>query len=207
MKMARPPGNHPLWEREWVTFENFLRWNGLSFPAKSSILDAGCGNRGLEQGALARGFTYTGLDIEDADFDTDDLPLDDATIDVAFSLATLEHLFRPEHFLSEVRRSLKPGGLMLITVPNIEFSGTAFWDNPGHNKPFTRKSLRKLLEISGFEVVVVYPGLRMKPRWMYEGRARFRLAASLPISKNIVSGPLVAISGRARSIAIVARNP
>ena len=129
------------------------------------------------------------------------------SIDIVFSLATLEHLHRPELFLAELNRVLKPGGVLLVTVPNIEFSKSEFWDNPGHRKPFTRKSLGSLIELFGFEVVALYPGLRCKPKWMYGGRYSFFLAAHLPLRKNYEAGPLVPFSGRARSIAAVALKP
>lgn len=45
------------------------------------------------------------------------LPLKDESIDVALSLAVLEHLDRPDVFLQEVHRVLKPGGMVLLTTP------------------------------------------------------------------------------------------
>lgn len=45
------------------------------------------------------------------------LSLQDQSIDVALSLAVLEHLDKPEVFLSEVHRVLKPGGTVLLTTP------------------------------------------------------------------------------------------
>ena len=204
IKRELAPGTRALWEREWQTFENFVKWNNLSFPQRGTVLDAGCGLRGLEAGALARGFSYIGLDIDDADFETDELPLESGSVNVAFSLATLEHLSRPEKFVSEINRVLVPGGLFFATVPNIKFAKESFWDNPGHVKPFTSKSLQQFVGLFGFEVRAVYPGMRGKPRWMYEMPAPFSFAARMPIRRNFVRGPLVAISGRANSVALVA---
>lgn len=48
----------------------------------------------------------------------DALPmLEDSSIDVALSLAVLEHLDKPDVFLKEVYRVLRPGGVLLLTTP------------------------------------------------------------------------------------------
>jgi len=43
--------------------------------------------------------------------------LPDASIDVALSLAVLEHLDAPDVFAKEVYRTLRPGGVLLLTTP------------------------------------------------------------------------------------------
>lgn len=43
--------------------------------------------------------------------------LPDASIDVALSLAVLEHLDEPDVFAREVYRVLRPGGVLLLTTP------------------------------------------------------------------------------------------
>lgn len=45
------------------------------------------------------------------------LKQEDASIDVCISLAVLEHLDRPQEFLAEVYRVLKPGGRIVLTTP------------------------------------------------------------------------------------------
>ena len=45
------------------------------------------------------------------------LPMEDQSVDVALSLAVLEHLDRPEVFGREVCRVLRPGGVLLLTTP------------------------------------------------------------------------------------------
>lgn len=47
----------------------------------------------------------------------DELSMASDSIDVALSLAVLEHLERPDTFLKEAYRVLKPGGLLLLTTP------------------------------------------------------------------------------------------
>ncbi len=45
------------------------------------------------------------------------LPIESESVDVGLSLAVLEHLDKPNVFLQEAYRVLKPGGMMLLTTP------------------------------------------------------------------------------------------
>ena len=45
------------------------------------------------------------------------IQLPDASVDVALSLAVLEHLDKPEVFLRELYRIVRPGGVVLLTTP------------------------------------------------------------------------------------------
>lgn len=45
------------------------------------------------------------------------LPMADASVDVALSLAVLEHLDQPAVFVKELYRVVKPGGVVLLTTP------------------------------------------------------------------------------------------
>jgi len=47
-----------------------------------------------------------------------DLPIADATVDVVVSFETLEHVADHQRFLSEVRRVLRPGGLLIVSTPD-----------------------------------------------------------------------------------------
>lgn len=47
------------------------------------------------------------------------VPLEDASFDLIYSDFVLEHVEKPEEFLSEVRRLLKPGGVYLFRTPNM----------------------------------------------------------------------------------------
>lgn len=48
----------------------------------------------------------------------DALPIEDASFDLAVSIAVLEHVERPGRFLGEVARVLRPGGAFVSLTPN-----------------------------------------------------------------------------------------
>ena len=78
----------------------------------------------------------------------------------------LEHLVDPEALLRECRELLKPGGTLLVSVPNVanitvrlallfgrfNYAPRGILDRT-HLKFFTGKSARRLLEAAGLEVV------------------------------------------------------
>lgn len=72
----------------------------------------------------------------------------------------LEHLFDPAAYLDEARRILKPGGRLIVQVPNADswqfLILGEYWngvDIPRHLLHFRAKDLQSLLENCGFELV------------------------------------------------------
>jgi len=47
------------------------------------------------------------------------LPLEDQSVDLAFSIYMMEHAARPVSFIREIRRVLRPGGFYLALTPNL----------------------------------------------------------------------------------------
>jgi len=98
-----------------------------------ALLDIGCGMGRISLELQNRGYDVTGIDFSSvavrraverrvkaqvSDVDADGLRFPDATFDVAWAGDVIEHLFDPIFALKEVRRVLKPGGVLLMTVPN-----------------------------------------------------------------------------------------
>jgi SAM-dependent methyltransferase len=95
------------------------------------------------------------------------LPYADSVFDVAACLAVLEHVFDPYLLVGELVRVLKPGGQLIVEVPNLAFLAhrvalllgklprTAFnepgWDG-GHLHYFTFGALKELLTSNGIRV-------------------------------------------------------
>jgi 2-polyprenyl-3-methyl-5-hydroxy-6-metoxy-1,4-benzoquinol methylase len=148
----------------------FLRACGLR---SGRILDVGCGagfflraldpasfdRYGVEispqaaksaERSLGPGGVFTGTLI-DAGFS-------ESTFDVVTLWSTLEHTDQPRANLIEVRRILKPGGTLIVQMPNIAslqarlFRGKWFaLDAPRHRYHFSPDTLAALLAATGFK--------------------------------------------------------
>lgn len=68
------------------------------------------------------------------------IPLPDASIDVAVSFETYEHFGEHELFLAELRRILRPNGLVIISTPDRDiYSGPGIPPNPYHVREVNRE--------------------------------------------------------------------
>jgi SAM-dependent methyltransferase len=81
------------------------------------------------------------------------LPLADGTADIVTALDVIEHVEDDRRAVAEMLRILKPGGIIVITVP--AFQGLwSDWDVALHHfRRYRRAGLRPLLADAGFEVV------------------------------------------------------
>jgi 2-polyprenyl-3-methyl-5-hydroxy-6-metoxy-1,4-benzoquinol methylase len=107
---------------------------------------ASCRSKGLEVvESTLEGFRITGAQI----------------FDVAVCFEVIEHVFDPIEFLNAINRVLKSGGLLTLTCPNgagfdtrtLQVASPAV--DTEHVNLFNLRSIRILLERSGFEVVTV----------------------------------------------------
>jgi len=159
------------------------------------VLDVGCG-RGVLLGSLADGgFEVCGTEISaEAVRGADpraEIRIADRLADAGFDAKSFdqviiwhvfEHLDDPAATLAEIFRILKPGGRLVIAVPNFgsaqaRWTGAAWFhlDLPRHLFHFPASALRRLLERSGFEVVSEHHfSLRQNPfGWIQSVMNRF----------------------------------
>ena len=74
------------------------------------------------------------------------IPLKAAAVDVVVSFETIEHLDEHEEFMLEIRRVLKPGGLLIISSPNREkYEGRGAEKNPFHKKELSHPEFAALM--------------------------------------------------------------
>ena len=130
------------------------------------VLDLGCRSGALTR-HLLEGNEVVGLDvdraalakaealgIEPVQADVEEpLPFDDGSFDAVVAGELLEHLQFPDALVSEIRRVLRPGGVIVGSVPNafrlqsrLRFlRGRAPEDDPTHLHMFSARDVRELL--------------------------------------------------------------
>ena len=109
-----------------LTCMRFLKPRLARFTGK--VLDVGCGEMPF-RGLLAKNVIYTGIDVACAQefgmqiqpdivaFDGVSIPFPDATFDHILCTEVLEHVENPLVLVEEMRRVLRPGGTMVVTIP------------------------------------------------------------------------------------------
>lgn len=112
----------PTYYRKIEEAEKFIQ----SLPPEAKILDAGCGEGVLTEKYKNAGRHITGVDLNyESDLvikgDVLALPFADNTFDAVLFMDVLEHLGFKEldNALGEIKRTLKPGGRLFLTIPNM----------------------------------------------------------------------------------------
>lgn len=105
-------------------------------------------------------------DYPDFDIEIDKLNHMDESIDFITMNAVIEHIYNPSNILNECYRVLKKDGIIIIRTPNFQLDYKNFYNDPTHVKPYTPKSLTKILELHNFKVDFCESGLIEKsPIW------------------------------------------
>ncbi len=103
----------------------------------------------------------------------------DGTFDACLNIVTLEHVRDPGQVVRELGRTLKPGGRLLLAVPQD-------WEvhqSPNDYFRYTRHGLRTLLQDAGFTAIDLQPGggyFRLMGRRMLNGIQFFQGIWKLP---------------------------
>ncbi|MDF1563006.1 MAG: class I SAM-dependent methyltransferase [Deltaproteobacteria bacterium] len=108
------------------------------------------------------------------------LPFADATFDVVTAFDLLEHVEDDHVALAEIRRVLRPGGALLLTVPAHAFLYGAHDRALGHHRRYSRATLQRLLsglelERLGYWTCTLFLPLAAH-RWLDRGRDRSSLS-------------------------------
>jgi SAM-dependent methyltransferase len=135
--------------KEFVT-QTFSR-----FGKRKRLLDLGCGDKPFLYIYKDYVETSVGIDVAqtihgtekvDIIYDGKKIPFPDGEFDYVFSTEVMEHVPEPKDFLKEAYRVLKPGGVLIMTVPFML---------PLHEEPYdfyryTKYGLKYLLDTAGF---------------------------------------------------------
>jgi SAM-dependent methyltransferase len=139
---------------------------GLGLPADARILDAGCGS-GRNMVELARYGDVTGVELAEASIAAArardsgeviagsvlDMPFEDGMFDLAVSLDVIEHLEDDVTALREMRRTVAPGGALLVTVPAYQWLWSGHDEINHHHRRYTRASLERAAQQAGWRQV------------------------------------------------------
>lgn len=143
--------------------ERFAQTRGVMF-------EIGPGHGTLGELAIADGWDYTGIEaspilmevlrkkgIKVIEAWTPPMPMADASADVVYADQVLEHMRGIDdarQFTAEALRSLKPGGLFFVVVPDYLKERQFFWDvDYTHNFVTTERRVRQLFNDGGFEIL------------------------------------------------------
>ncbi len=212
----------PIFERHWGHL--------LPSDPQAAVLDVGCGSGGMVWWLQRRGYARAaGIDVspeqvavaralgvvhvEQADL-RDHLRRHPGAYDRLLLRDVLEHFERFEilAILDLCRAALRPGGAILVQVPNAEppLGGRLRYGDITHELAFTESSLRQLLRAAGFPRVDLHPagpvlqGFTDLPRhllWkVFEGIYRLMVFAEtrrrrVVVTENIIAAAWVAEPG------------
>lgn len=190
--MVRPAGEVSmsfedlLVSRSAAVYADFLEPHITSHDL---LLDVGCGSGSITIGLAAKVARVIGVDVDDAEFDDartharrsgiDNvefregsvyaLAFPDRQFDACLAHSMVETLDRPVDALAEIRRVLKPGGV--VGVASVEYGGlilggpdervlrrfyelrTRLWQDEGVADPYRGRALRGVLIAAGFDRV------------------------------------------------------
>ncbi len=163
------------------------------FPGSGRFLDIGCGDgsitskiaemTGMEpsgvdvSGEAVRMAKGRGINAVHSDLGKG-LPYGKGSFDAVFCGDTLEHVYGTLELLREIRRVLRPGGCLVLTVPNtgawynrfflligwlpaflesseVPVGNPFFRESDGHVRAFTKKSLSELLSKAGLRTDII----------------------------------------------------
>ncbi len=133
-----------------------------SFINDKAVLDIASGE-GYGSFLMSNHASYvTGVDIDSASIEkanfkyqkdnlafktgsSDHIPLEDHSVDVVVSFETIEHHDRHEKMYEEIKRVLKPGGILIMSSPDKKYySDKRNYKNPHHVKELYFEEFRKL---------------------------------------------------------------
>lgn len=130
---------------------------------RGRLLDVGCGNSPFRHLLDPAATQYQGVDVAEAKafgyqnpdtvyYDGHTLPFPDASFDAVLCTEVVEHIPDPAETIREMHRVLKPGGLLLITIP---------WSARFHYQPHDYHRYTPSMLARHF---AAFPGAEIKPR-------------------------------------------
>ena len=169
----------------------------LKFKKKGKILDIGCGDGlllyylkhlgwdcyGIEPGEVAAKYAREVLNLKVSNATLENIKYTDEFFDIVNLQHVFEHLDNPLESLKKINQMLKPGGYLVVGVPNFDsFDRRLFgkrWVGlklPQHLFQYTEKTLKIMMKKSGFKVCnATYKSYEAKSTMYYSESLRYLL--------------------------------
>ncbi|MCH2023537.1 MAG: methyltransferase domain-containing protein [Saprospiraceae bacterium] len=190
--------------QKWEFYYQHWKWEHQvvldSLKGNEKILEIGCGAAGFLSTLSKKGFEITGLELNkkavndgqkkglDVHFQSiqEHAKENPEKYDIVCSFQVVEHIADVHSFIEASLMSLKPGGLMIISVPNndsfINLESNTLNLPPHHMGLWTEESLRNLEKIFNIETAqVLFSPLNKEHNSYFEGnlmrswKRKFRL--------------------------------
>ncbi|MFI5092808.1 MAG: class I SAM-dependent methyltransferase [Candidatus Acidiferrales bacterium] len=133
---------------------------------RMKLLDVGCATGDFPRFMAERGWQVEGVEVSAAsrqikDFRVytevfQDIPVNEPTYDAVTAWAVLEHVHNPMAYFQKAARVIRPSGLFVFLVTNFQSAASRHLfceDVPRHLYFFTRKTVGRYLERTGFTMV------------------------------------------------------
>ena len=186
--LSRTPWYLSRWARAIPGLRAFYYWLTDSkselIPTRAEVscsertpqgLELGCSHGRFLDKLLSQGWQASGVELSDQAAaiargnghhvitgTLESAHFEEEQFDAVFSWMVIEHLVEPRSELTEIRRILKPSGLLLFSIPNSGCWEPCFfrsywyaYEVPRHLNYFTTRSIRRLLKECGFETVKI----------------------------------------------------
>jgi 2-polyprenyl-3-methyl-5-hydroxy-6-metoxy-1,4-benzoquinol methylase/glycosyltransferase involved in cell wall biosynthesis len=184
-------------------------------PENAHVLDVGCAAGYLGVDLQAKGCRVTGIELDplyvaaaretaayetvvELDLDDASAPLPEGPFDIALCADVLEHLRQPLETLRRLATLVRPGGQVLVSLPNVAhvstrlrllFGGFTYTEtgtlDSTHLHLYTYRTARELVEAAGLTVTTTLAGSDHFGRLLSSGPAPARALRGL-LAYNVV---------------------